>query len=275
MTNSENGIAIVGMACLFPRAAGLRAFWENILLGIDAIGDPPPDWGGMRPSPSTRRTPTDCIRSGVEYLGDLARFDPVAFGVMPRAVDGAEPEHFLALRVAHEALADAGYLERAFDRERTAVILGRGTYVNRGYGTVFQHAVAVDQVVELLRTLHPEHSGEELARLRQELRAGLPPFNAETAPGLAERDVAGASRTDSTSWVRPSPWTRPAPPRWWRSIWGSPATPLRPGAGRRCEGEPPYRPGSSSANWRALSRSGQIRPFHPMRTAPCWARASG
>ena len=30
-------IAIVGMACLFPQAADLKTFWNNVLNGVDAI----------------------------------------------------------------------------------------------------------------------------------------------------------------------------------------------------------------------------------------------
>ena len=32
------GIAIIGMACIFPKAPDLRSFWVNILAGVDAIG---------------------------------------------------------------------------------------------------------------------------------------------------------------------------------------------------------------------------------------------
>jgi acyl transferase domain-containing protein len=74
-------------------------------------------------------------------LGPLAAFDPSLYGVMPNAVDGAEPDHFLALRNASDALRDAGYTDIGKYRERTEVIIGRGTYVNRGNATAMQHAM--------------------------------------------------------------------------------------------------------------------------------------
>ncbi len=176
-------VAIVGMAGLFPRAPDVAAFWQNILDKVDAVtergADPAhPDRGG--------------------FLDGLVRFDPAAHGVLPRAVDGADPEHFVALRLARDALADAGYLDRPFPRERTAVILGRANYGSRGYGTLFQHAVVVDQVIRLLATLHPEHSAAELAGIEAELRASLPPFDADTAPGLVPNVMCGriANRLD-------------------------------------------------------------------------------
>jgi acyl transferase domain-containing protein len=187
--------AIVGMSCLFPRAPNLKAFWQNVLAEVDAIDQPPAGWGnevGADAWPDGFAEP----RGG--YLGGVATFDPVAYGVMPRAVDGGEPEHFLALRVAQEALADAGYLDRDYDRSRAAVILGRGTYVNRGYVTVLQHTIALEQVIRVLRALHPEYNETELTEIRDELRAGLPPFTAETAPGLVPSVMCGriANRLD-------------------------------------------------------------------------------
>ncbi len=35
-------VAIVGMACLFPKAGDLESYWANIRDGVDAIVDIPP-----------------------------------------------------------------------------------------------------------------------------------------------------------------------------------------------------------------------------------------
>src|SRR5215510_12311330 len=102
-------IAIVGLSCLFPGAAGLAEFWHNIVTALDAVGDAPPG-SDVADSYDAGAGPEGlyCQRGG--YLRDLATFDPAEHSVMPRAVDGGEPEHFIALRLAREALADAGYL---------------------------------------------------------------------------------------------------------------------------------------------------------------------
>ncbi|MGH4001603.1 MAG: polyketide synthase, partial [Pseudonocardiaceae bacterium] len=181
--STSGDIAIVGVAGVFPQAPDVATFWQNILDKVDAVterdaGSDHSDRGG--------------------FLHGLARFDSADHGVLPRSIDGADPEHFVALRLAREALADAGYLDRPFPRERTAVILGRANYGSRGYGTLFQHAVVVDQVIRLLATLHPEHSAAELAGIEQQLRASLPPFDADTAPGLVPNVMCGriANRLD-------------------------------------------------------------------------------
>ncbi len=56
----------------------------------------------------------------------------------------------------------------------------------------------VDQTVQILRTLHPELTDEEVSELRAELKSKLPPFNSDTAPGLIPNIVAGriANRLD-------------------------------------------------------------------------------
>ena len=198
MKGQAGDVAIVGMACLFPGAGHVRAFWENIVGKMSAIGDPPPGWdhGGFFFPDSDEARAFYCRRGG--FLRDLAEFDPLAYGVMPNSVDGAEPEHFLALRVAHEALADAGYLERPFARDRAGVILGRWVFINRGNIALVQHTLVIDQTLRLLRELHPEHSDEELAEIRAQLKASLPPFKSDTAAALVPNVMCGriANRLD-------------------------------------------------------------------------------
>ena len=196
---SPADVAVIGMACLFPGSPGVEAYWSNILGKVSAIGDPPPGWAGAADvfdpaSPDADRL--YCQRGG--FLGDIARFDPTAYGVMPLAVDGAEPEHFLALRIAHEALADAGYLDRPFNRDKAGVVLGRGTFLNRGSVTALQHGLVVDQTLGLLKKLRPEYPPAELREIKRQLKASLPPFNAETAPGLVSNVMCGriANRLD-------------------------------------------------------------------------------
>lgn len=195
---SVDDVAIIGMACLFPGAPSVRAYWENIVGKVCTIGDPPPGWadGEIFDPHSAEPDRIYCRKGG--FLRDLACFDPLAYGVMPRAVDGAEPEHFLALRVAHEAFADAGYLDRPFNRKKAGVILGRGTFLNRGNVTALQHGLVIDQTLRLLKQLHPEYQERELQILKEQLKASLPAFNAETAPGLVSNVMCGriANRLD-------------------------------------------------------------------------------
>lgn len=201
--DSSREIAIVGMACIFPGAANLDAYWQNILNKVDAVTDPPP--GAWDPAlhydpDSASNDRIYCKKGG--FLAPLAQFDPLAYGIMPIGVDGGEPDQWLALKVAYDALQDAGYLERLAaspaERQRTGVILGKGTYLNRGNLNMVQHSLVVDQTLRVLQTLYPETGAADLAQIRDALKDALPPFNAETAPGLVPNITAGriANRLD-------------------------------------------------------------------------------
>ncbi|MEM9445731.1 MAG: beta-ketoacyl synthase N-terminal-like domain-containing protein [Verrucomicrobiota bacterium] len=182
VSDRANDVAIVGMSCVFPGADNLHQFWQNIVSKHDAIDNP-----------SLFDKNTDdkvyCKRGG--YLHDLARFDPMTYGIMPKAIDGAEPEHFLALRVADEALRDAGYPQIPINRERTGVIMGRGTFANRGLANLNQHGYVIDQTLELLQELNPSIDSELINTLKEKLIASLPPLDAQTAPGVVSSLTSG------------------------------------------------------------------------------------
>ncbi|MEO8657651.1 MAG: beta-ketoacyl synthase N-terminal-like domain-containing protein [Bryobacteraceae bacterium] len=190
-TNGPNDIAIIGMACVYPGAEDFHRYWENIVQKVCAIGDPPPDWEAeLFWDPNSKQIDrTYCKRGG--WLGPLASFEPFTFGIMPAAVDGAETDHFMALQAAHDALQDSALKNLDEVKHRTAVIVGRGTYINRGNGAALQQSVMVEGVIRVLRQLHPEHSEEELALIKKELQKTAPPFHADTAAGLVPNIITG------------------------------------------------------------------------------------
>jgi len=193
------GVAIIGMACMFPGACDVDAYWRNILGKVDATSDPPPEaW-----DPDVYYDPdfadvdrTYCKRGG--YLGAMAQFDPLAHGIPPVAV-GGEPDQWLALKIARDALADAGKTELPEEvRARTAIVFGKGTYLNGGNAIAVQRGLVIGQTLELLRQLDPDRPEEQLEQLRLELQAVLPPLGPETVPALIPNIIVGriANRLD-------------------------------------------------------------------------------
>src|SRR5713226_166424 len=91
-------VVIIGMAALFPGAPDLTTYWQNILGKVDAVTDAPPEaWDAsiyFDPT-SSEKDRVYCQRGG--YLGPIAYFNPLEHGVMPRAVDGGEPDQWLTL----------------------------------------------------------------------------------------------------------------------------------------------------------------------------------
>ena len=43
LSGERDGVAIIGMSCLFPGARDVDAYWQNILNKVDAVSGPPPE----------------------------------------------------------------------------------------------------------------------------------------------------------------------------------------------------------------------------------------
>ncbi len=203
MASSEDrsrDIAIIGMACIFPKAPDLNAYWRNILRGVCAITEARPEhWDtSLYYDPESTDTDRVICKHGGFLTEEERRFQPLDYGVMPRSVEGGEPDHFLALRTAHEALADAGHLQDEAARSRTGLILGKGSYINAGNMSLIQHGWVVEQTLKILKKLHPGYTDETLAEVKKALKASLPPFHTEVVPSLIPNVMTGriANRLD-------------------------------------------------------------------------------
>ncbi|HKA91087.1 MAG TPA: polyketide synthase, partial [Haliangiales bacterium] len=193
-----DGVAIIGMACLFPGAPDLETFWRNVRDGVDAIRDVPPGrWDPAFYDPGARAADRFYCRRG-GFVDELARFDAAAHGIMPVAAAAAEPDQLLALELATRALADAGLDARPFARERTGVLLGRGNYAGAGRTRLELHVRAAEQLVRSLKDLVPGVSAAELAAVKAEFQAALGTGGPDTAIGLVPNLTASriANRLD-------------------------------------------------------------------------------
>jgi acyl transferase domain-containing protein/phosphopantetheinyl transferase len=192
-------VAIIGMACVLPGAPDLETFWHNIVNKVDAITDVPPD----RWDPEIFFDPNSDSNDRVYskrggYITYPIRFNPSEYGVIPIVAMHGEPEQFLALIVAHHALADAGYLDRSTHRDRTEVIMGRGNYLNRGLFTMLQHVRGAEDALRIIKSFFPDMPEEELREIKAELKSSLPVFNVDTASTLIPNLTTGriANRLD-------------------------------------------------------------------------------
>lgn len=123
----ETPIAIVGMGCIFPKAANITEYWKNIINKVDCITDIPSSHWKLEdyynPDPKTSDR-TYCKRGG--FLPEID-FDSFEFGLPPNILEVTDVSQLLSLVVAKQAMEDAGYGEsRPFDRSKTGVILGIG-----------------------------------------------------------------------------------------------------------------------------------------------------
>jgi acyl transferase domain-containing protein/NAD(P)H-dependent flavin oxidoreductase YrpB (nitropropane dioxygenase family)/NAD(P)-dependent dehydrogenase (short-subunit alcohol dehydrogenase family)/acyl carrier protein len=179
-----SNIAIIGMACFLPGANDLRTYWENILGRFNAITEVPLDHWDWRlyydANPKTRDK--ICSKWG-GFLADMP-FDPLLFGMPPNSLNSIEPVQLYALETVRRALADAGYAERPFDRERTAVILGAG-------GGAAQLAISYSfrSYLPMLATVPGlKDSAAEILRQAETM---LPEWTEDSFPGILINVIAG------------------------------------------------------------------------------------
>lgn len=189
---SAPAIAIVGMSCIFPGAPSVDAFWKNILGGVDATREPgAQEWNAefFKAKPRSEFGNVYCTRGG--FISEYAEFDPLEFGIMPRSIRGGDPDQFLVLRVASEAMADAGYHHKTFNGDKAEVIIGRTMAPGVGSLNLIQHGQTVDQVLEILAAVSPELNEEELSTIGDSLKQRLAPCNADTIPAVMPNVMAG------------------------------------------------------------------------------------
>ncbi len=194
-------VAIVGMAALFPGAPDSPAYWRNIVNGVDAISEMPA--GRVDRAfydPESWHTPSyDSLyawRGG--FIDDFATFDPGRYGVMPVAVESIEPDQLLALRIASEAIHDAGGPDRLPDRERIGVVLGRGGYLGHGMSRASQRIRTSRQIITILEQVLPGIAQDQLEEVRRAFTASLGPEHPESMIGLVPNLTASriANRLD-------------------------------------------------------------------------------
>jgi acyl transferase domain-containing protein len=178
-------VAIVGMDVLLPGAGSLDDYWHNLVNGVDAISDVPPNrWEADFYDTEHADQPNRmyCRRGG--FVDNFATFDPMPYGVMPASVPDTEPEQLLALRVAAGAIANAGGMDRLPDRDKVGVILGRLGQSSVTSAKFFLRVMLPDLMCSYVADLFPELTPAQLDRVRDRTTERLGPYHPENVIGL-------------------------------------------------------------------------------------------
>lgn len=124
-TNSPRNspVAIIGLAGVFPGSTTVAEFFRNVLRKRCFVREVP-DWLWDLDAFYSQdpQVPLKTYTKLASLVGDVD-LDLGAFSIPPAVADHMSRNQKLALLCARDALADAGYLEREFDRERAGVIL--------------------------------------------------------------------------------------------------------------------------------------------------------
>ena len=116
-------IAIVGMACQFPGAPDLAAFWRLLESGVDAVTnsrrDPGP-WSGVAGAPLAEQG--DYQSGG--FVEGLDRFDARFFGIRTIEARMMDPRQRMLLETSWQALENAGIDPGPLEGSRAGVYAG-------------------------------------------------------------------------------------------------------------------------------------------------------
>jgi acyl transferase domain-containing protein/NADPH-dependent curcumin reductase CurA/acyl carrier protein len=138
--NTQEPMAIIGMACRFPHGANsLEAFWEILEKGEDCIeGIPKSRWDvDSYYSDDLNAAGKMYTRMGGFLNTDISLFDAAFFNISPKEAELMDPQQRLLLEVVWEALEDAAVDATTLKERPVGFFLGQ---MNNDYmGMLLEH----------------------------------------------------------------------------------------------------------------------------------------
>ena len=125
-TSAGEPIAVVGMACRFPGAPDLPAYWDLLEAGRSAVTDGRQDagpWQGITGDPDAE----DAVYRRGGFVEGVDQFDSRFFRISPIEARMMDPQQRMLLEVTRQALEDAGMDPEHLRGSRTGVYAGIGT----------------------------------------------------------------------------------------------------------------------------------------------------
>ncbi|MCY4587225.1 MAG: SDR family NAD(P)-dependent oxidoreductase [Bryobacterales bacterium] len=133
VSRNARPIAIVGMACRFPGAEGLEAFWRLLAAGENAVTEGVPGSGAGRVGelfPDAAVKSEACRFGG--FIDGIDQFDAEFFRISPVEADLLDPQQRMMLETSWQALEDAGVDPERLKGSRTGVFAGISNNEYRG-----------------------------------------------------------------------------------------------------------------------------------------------
>ncbi len=185
-------IAIVGMACMFPKSPDLRRYWENIMRRLDCIQEIPQHRWQIPDFFDEDRFARDKVYSKWGGFLESVNFDPMKWKIPPASLLSIDPIQLMSLEVANQAFEDAGYDQRPFPKERTGVIFACAG--SHDVGSDYAFRTMLQHYLPRVKDLTPEMR----RHITHEINATLPEWTEDSFPGFLMNVIAGriANRFD-------------------------------------------------------------------------------
>lgn len=180
-------IAIIGISALFPKAKNLREYWCNILSKMDCVTDvPESSWNVDDYYDADPKAPDKTYSRRGGFL-PAVEFNPLEFGLPPDSLEAIDSAQLLSLIAARDALENAGYGDRDFDREKTGVVLGAS-----GLWKAITPLTSRLQYPIWKKVLKSSGlNDEDVERIVEKMKLAYAPWQENSFPGMLTNVVAG------------------------------------------------------------------------------------
>jgi len=121
----DERIAVVGMACRFPGAPDIDAFWRRLEEGADAVTEGRSDSGAWKGVLGDPEADDPTLRRGA-FVEGIDLFDSRFFRIAPIEARDMDPQQRMLLETSWHALEDAGIDADQLMGSRTGVYAGVG-----------------------------------------------------------------------------------------------------------------------------------------------------
>jgi 3-oxoacyl-(acyl-carrier-protein) synthase/phosphopantetheinyl transferase/malonyl CoA-acyl carrier protein transacylase len=187
-------IAIVGMSLFVPGASTVGPFWANLAEGVDSITEAPSDiidpvYFGAKDNSRPDRFYNN--RGGFATRGLT---DPLRYGILPIAAEGADPDQIVSLMMSEGAMVDAGIFAKGISLEHACVIIGKGNFAGLPQLVSSEVVRSAEQLSWMLRSALPELPDSEIENIRLDYQSRFGRYQGDTVtasmPNLVAAGVA-------------------------------------------------------------------------------------
>ena len=189
-------IAIVGIGAIMPGALNKDEFWTNIKEGKNCITEIPKSYWDYNLFYSPDHKAEDKTYSKIGgFIPQSFKFNSIKYRIPPQIAKQMDTVQHLAIETTRMALEDAGYDKKAYDHNRTAVIIGNsmGGMKNEMSNTRLNRPFLYEILknTPTYKHLAPADAQKMIDEMDEGVREHFTPINEDSMPGELANVIPG------------------------------------------------------------------------------------